>query len=1418
MKKKTLTILALLFVFTSMFSLFVEIGDGTTTTNYFPSYGYYDNSWSNYILTSDQIGDAIEINQIQFNVGNTPANYEMVDQKLYLKLVTETEVAVAYPAPETNGFTLVFDGSITYNGGGWQGVFFDTPFAYDGTSNLQIVWENRDGSYSTGYPNVLKTDVETNVAAYKYADNDFPAIDGTNVMYYPNTRLGYAVADEPTPVTMIAPIDGATDVALATDLSWEMGENTVAVDVYLSSDYEMVNTMDASAMVVDNQNVTTYSASLEEWTNYYWKVVSRSSADFEVASPISSFSTVLPEGTVQVGYGELTNQSLPIEPFYGFTYSQSIYNQEDINTNGAITSLAWHYNGNSAWGPDTIAVYMATTEIDTFETTESWVAYDQLTLVYEGALSVEAVDGWVQIELDTPFNYDNTQNLLVAVEENTAGYHSSSDEFYCSEAANGKSITFRSDSNNPDPMDPPTGILKAAIPNVIFNFGDEVVEEFPAPSNLMAEVVDDVNVNLSWNMPILPEDEGTWMYYGDGVNNDGFGIGSAAELVGAIRFDTDDLASYDGSMLSKVRFFPRVADATYTVKVWTGGSSDGTTFNPGTEVFTQAAEGIAINEWNILEMATPLTIDASQELWIGIHADTPNGYPIGMDAGPAVAGKGDIYMYMNAWGSASTLGAVYDRNFSIQGMIGGGRVMYRDPIEITGYNIYRNSTIITSVMGAADTTYVDADLNDGSYEYKVTALYGTDESNPTNLVSVVIDTAPPVYNPAQNLTAEVVNEMDVELNWDAPAERRFVSRFQSQLRMEYASAYTRDLTGYEIYKDGAMLTTVGADVLTYTDAGLEYGTYEYYVIATYTEANAEPSNTATVTLAEEEEILPPANLTAAAMDDDIVLNWSAPAQPSDPSAESFEGEFPPTDWTNVQTNTTKTWEQVETVTFTDGDVVPTDGTYQAMCGWDYSAQDEWLITPAVANVSSMTFDFYGQYGSTEGDNYYVKVSTDGGNNWTALWNASDEPEGANHFDTPITIDLSAYASETINVAWQCVDGDGQGLWWTTFIDNVVMSDGRNEIRIPGTKLISVSKVKKVETTRIDRELTGYKIYKDGTFLMDVDASTLTYTDADLAEGTYEYYVTAMYGAEESEASNTASATIANAEYILQDSFESYDDFALEMAPWTLVDNDLNATYGFQGTTFPNTGAMMAYIVFNPNSTTPVLDDAAFLANTGEKYAACFAAMSPSTQNDDWMMTPVIELAAGGSFSFMAKSYTHDYGAERFNVLVSDGSTNPDDFTSISGVTYTEAPLAWTNFSYDLSAYANSSIRLAIQCVSNDAFIFMVDDVAINAPGGTPTVNNEVPAVSMLQGNYPNPFNPETTIAFSTKENGPVSIDIFNVKGQKVRTLVNDNMEAGNHTVVWNGQNDNGKNVASGVFFYRMKSGKYSSTKKMILMK
>lgn len=88
----------------------------------------------------------------------------------------------------------------------------------------------------------------------------------------------------------------------------------------------------------------------------------------------------------------------------------------------------------------------------------------------------------------------------------------------------------------------------------------------------------------------------------------------------------------------------------------------------------------------------------------------------------------------------------------------------------------------------------------------------------------------------------------------------------------------------------------------------------------------------------------------------------------------------------------------------------------------------------------------------------------------------------------------------------------------------------------------------------------------------------------------------------------------------------------------------------------------------------------------------------------------------------------------------------------------------------------------------------------------------------LRGNYPNPFNPETTIAFDLARQSHVNIDIYNVKGQRVRTLTSDMFSVGSHKVLWNGKDDAGREVASGIYFTRMQTDHYQSVNKMILMK
>ncbi|HPM03852.1 MAG TPA: FlgD immunoglobulin-like domain containing protein, partial [Candidatus Cloacimonadota bacterium] len=88
----------------------------------------------------------------------------------------------------------------------------------------------------------------------------------------------------------------------------------------------------------------------------------------------------------------------------------------------------------------------------------------------------------------------------------------------------------------------------------------------------------------------------------------------------------------------------------------------------------------------------------------------------------------------------------------------------------------------------------------------------------------------------------------------------------------------------------------------------------------------------------------------------------------------------------------------------------------------------------------------------------------------------------------------------------------------------------------------------------------------------------------------------------------------------------------------------------------------------------------------------------------------------------------------------------------------------------------------------------------------------------LNGNYPNPFNPSTSISFSLKNNSKVKIAIYNVKGELVKELLDKNMQAGKHSIVWDGKNTNHKTVSAGIYLLRMISNDYQSTRKMIMIK
>jgi subtilisin family serine protease len=231
--------------------------------------------------------------------------------------------------------------------------------------------------------------------------------------------------------------------------------------------------------------------------------------------------------------------------------------------------------------------------------------------------------------------------------------------------------------------------------------------------------------------------------------------------------------------------------------------------------------------------------------------------------------------------------------------------------------------------------------------------------------------------------------------------------------------------------------------------------------------------------------------------------------------------------------------------------------------------------------------------------------------------------------------------------------------------------------------------------------------------------------------------------------------------ILDDGFENYSDFALSFGYFIQHDMDGSDTWAISGVSFPNQYYTGSFIIFNPAETDPPLNGS-WEAYEGQKYAACFAATTPP--NNDWLITPKITVLPGDQFSFNAKSVNDDYGLERFKVGVSTTGTQPGDFTIISSGAYTEAPTTWTNFTYSLTAYEGQKIYLAINCVSHNAFAFLVDKIEIINTTKQQSSNNqpECAHVENVFANYSRSISEHKPLVIFPEEDKSKSFDDYSI--------------------------------------------------------
>ncbi len=279
--------------------------------------------------------------------------------------------------------------------------------------------------------------------------------------------------------------------------------------------------------------------------------------------------------------------------------------------------------------------------------------------------------------------------------------------------------------------------------------------------------------------------------------------------------------------------------------------------------------------------------------------------------------------------------------------------------------------------------------------------------------------------------------------------------------------------------------------------------------------------------------------------------------------------------------------------------------------------------------------------------------------------------------------------------------------------------------------------------------------------------------------------------------------------IFEDGFESYNNFLIaNIGSWTLTDVDGGPTWGIDVGTednpipvvFQNSEYTGAFIIFNSLATDPPVGSA-WTARTGDKVIACFNSRPPIAPNNDWLISPRIQLGTtGNTLTFWAKSAASAYPNERFKVGVSTTGTATANFTVISTGNYVQTTATWTQYTYNLDAYAGQNVYISINCISNDQFALLIDDYKVTA---TALSTND-----FLANNFSIYPNPTTGIVNVTSKNNASinSIQVTDLNGRVVKTLTTDGVSETQVNIA---------DLTSGMYFLNVQTDLGSGSSKII---
>ncbi|MBO4488748.1 MAG: fibronectin type III domain-containing protein [Bacteroidales bacterium] len=351
---------------------------------------------------------------------------------------------------------------------------------YNITSKL-LTWNNGDMGTPQSYQVICNANgTTTNTFTFTTTEGLLLGLAGlTDYTVYVRTICGEGDTSEwSAPYTFTTPETGCTDpanlVAVVNAnqdvvLTWDVDPEQNTWAVY--SKFMDSPVWSAPVMVTGTPTVTL--SGLQTATNYDFRVSAicnngTTESGYAYASAYIPCSTASGDPEVIVGTGTSTTYSAPFNNFYKNSRNEVLYLASEIGQAGPITSISYDVSNASSWTASTINIYMGHTSRTTFASTSDWTPVNDLTLVYSSTNQTMGTStGWLTFDLETPFNYNGTDNLVVVVTKTCSSYNSSLKFHYTSKTGR---CLYRQNDSNTNYADinnvSQTGTKSAYVPNI----------------------------------------------------------------------------------------------------------------------------------------------------------------------------------------------------------------------------------------------------------------------------------------------------------------------------------------------------------------------------------------------------------------------------------------------------------------------------------------------------------------------------------------------------------------------------------------------------------------------------------------------------------------------------------------------------------------------------------------------------------------------------------------------------------------------------------------------------------------------------------------------------------------------------------------------------------------------------------------